>query len=48
MALWEVPLLTCGRSSRTTGNRVVTGFCEHPTDKQTGNGVLERALPPLP
>jgi hypothetical protein len=24
--LWEVPLLTCGRSSRKSGNSVVTGF----------------------
>jgi hypothetical protein len=24
--LWEVPLLTCGRSSRSAGNRVVREF----------------------
>jgi hypothetical protein len=30
--VWEVPLLTCGRSRQIGRFRVVREFCEHPTD----------------
>jgi hypothetical protein len=39
--VWEVPLLTCGRSVGRAGNHVVSTFREHPTDEPRGVLITE-------